>query len=90
MNSVRPDTIVKWVASGIDLGGIPYIACLTCLIYSGLVPQQPPTILSKPSSANPLIASANISGVSSYPPIALGRPAFGYAWTLVVAILESL
>jgi hypothetical protein len=48
---------------------------------SGPVPQHPPTIFTIPSIAYALMLSANISGVSSYPPIAFGSPAFGYAWT---------
>ena len=56
---------------------------------SGVVPQQPPSMLTRPSSAKSLTLSANISGVSSYPPIALGRPALGYEWTKQSAHAES-
>jgi len=50
-------------------------------IWSGVVPQQPPTILSSPERANSARIAAISSGVSSYSPKAFGRPAFGYAQT---------
>ena len=59
-------------------------------MYAGVVPQHPPTILTRPSIANYFIFSPKFSGVSSYPPIAFGSPAFGYACTYVLAILLSL
>lgn len=47
---------------------------LTDPMCSGVVPQQPPTILTNPCSANSAICSAVMSGVSSYSPKVLGRP----------------
>lgn len=43
-------------------------------MWAGVVPQQPPTMLNIPSSANPFKVSAIFSGVSSYSPKVLGRP----------------
>ncbi len=48
-----------------------------CFIWSGVVPQQPPTIFTKPSSAHSSKKCAVCSGCSSYSPIAFGKPAFG-------------
>ena len=46
-------------------------------IWSGVVPQQPPTTLTMPSRAKSATWRAVSSGPSSYSPKALGRPAFG-------------
>ncbi len=46
-------------------------------ICSGVVPQQPPTILSHFFCRNISSTAAISEGVSSYPPNALGRPALG-------------
>ena len=48
---------------------------------AGVVPQHPPTMLSKPAAANSRNTLEVYSGVSSYPPISFGRPAFGYTLT---------
>ena len=44
---------------------------------AGVVPQQPPTTLTKPLCAQSVIRPDISAGVSSYSPIALGSPAFG-------------
>ena len=44
---------------------------------AGVVPQQPPTTFRKPARAHSPRLAAMESGVSSKPPKALGRPAFG-------------
>jgi hypothetical protein len=48
-------------------------------MWSGVVPQQPPTMLTSPSAANSWIRRLVTSGVSSKPVslIGLGRPALG-------------
>ena len=46
-------------------------------MWSGVVPQQPPTIFTNPFSAYSRICSAINSGDSSYWPKAFGKPAFG-------------
>ena len=58
-------------------------------IWSGVVPQHPPTIFSNPLCANSEIIFAIDSGDSSYSPNSLGRPALGYTKTLISAIIES-
>ncbi len=51
---------------------------------SGVVPQQPPTILNKPSLAYWAMISAINSGEWSYSPNALGSPALAYKLTYSV------
>ena len=58
-------------------------------ICSGVVPQQPPTRLTRPRSMKSPRVSAISSGVSSYSPNSLGRPAFGCTLTKVVATLAT-
>ncbi len=50
---------------GIARGGRPCTASAMARIWSGLVPQQPPTRLSRPASANSRRTAAMSSGVSS-------------------------
>ena len=52
-------------------------ASARALIWAGVVPQHPPTMLSQPRSANSRRSADMISGVSSKPPKAFGNPAFG-------------
>ena len=52
-------------------------AWLIARMWSGVVPQQPPSRLTRPLAANSLSNSAVSSAVSSYSPNAFGRPAFG-------------
>jgi 5-methyltetrahydrofolate--homocysteine methyltransferase len=46
-------------------------------ICSGVVPQQPPTMLTMPCSHHSRTWAAVVSGPSSYSPRSLGRPALG-------------
>ena len=46
-------------------------------MWSGVVPQQPPTMLTSPAAANSPTTAAISSGVSSYSPKAFGSPALG-------------
>ncbi|OAV73240.1 hypothetical protein Barb7_02985 [Bacteroidales bacterium Barb7] len=48
-------------------------------ICAGVVPQQPPMILTNPPSMKGLRWAAINSGVSSYVPKLFGNPAFGWA-----------
>ena len=64
-------------ASGTTRGFAPSKVSAISLIWGGVVPQQPPTILTKPLSANSRNCAAMYSGLSSYPPKAFGKPAFG-------------
>ncbi len=54
-------------------------------MWAGVVPQQPPTMFTSPDRANSSSIPAVSSGVSSYPPKAFGRPAFGCEATYVSA-----
>ena len=58
-------------------------------MWAGFVPQQPPTTFRKPARAHSPRLAAIDSGVSSKPPKAFGRPAFGYALTKQGAMRES-
>ena len=55
----------------------PSTARTIARMCSGVVPQQPPTMLTKPLAANSRSMAAVSRGVSSYSPNAFGRPAFG-------------
>jgi hypothetical protein len=48
-------------------------------MWSGVVPQQPPTMLTRPAVANSRSSADVVGGSSSYPVGAsgFGRPAFG-------------
>ena len=58
-------------------------------MWSGVVPQQPPTRFNKPSLENSCSRSAICSGVSSYSPISFGSPALGYTNTGISAIKDN-
>ena len=62
---------------GIFLGSNPSTASAIAFIWSGVVPQHPPTILTYFSSASSLIYPAVIFGSSSYSPKTFGKPALG-------------
>ena len=62
-------------------GAIPCTTSTMALICAGVVPQQPPTILRKPDSANSLMNSAICCAFCVYSPNASGKPAFGCALT---------
>ncbi len=67
--------------SGKGLGAIFFTAFAIAAMCGGVVPQQPPSIFTQPSLAHSATMAAVCSGLSSYSPIALGRPALGYALT---------
>ena len=73
----RPLNCEKLGASTCGRGDTPSTAFAIARMWSGVVPQQPPTRLTKPSLAKPPTSAAVCSGVSSYSPKALGSPAFG-------------
>ena len=70
---------------GVPCAAAPAMAA-TC---SGVVPQQPPTTLTRPDATNSPTTEAMCSGDSSYSPKALGSPAFGWAETKQSARRES-
>ena len=70
--------------------GAPCVdASAIAAMCSGVVPQQPPTMLTSPEVANSPTTRAIASGVSSYSPNALGSPAFGWANTKQSAMREK-
>ncbi len=69
------------LAVGSARGAQSRTASAMALIWAGVVPQQPPTRFKRPSRAKLPITEAMCSGVSSYSPNALGRPAFGCVLT---------
>src|SRR5690606_26184840 len=62
-------------------GGSPRTASAMARIWSGVVPQQPPTRFNSPERANSSRVAAVSSGVSSYSAKAFGSPALGWALT---------
>ena len=72
-----PTTRLPVKSAGTARGGVPSTARAMAAMCSGVVPQQPPRRLTNPLSANSPSSLAVSSGVSSYSPKALGRPAFG-------------
>ena len=58
-------------------GGRPRTAAAIASMCAGVVPQQPPTTLTQPRSANSRTRPAVISGVSGKQPNPSGRPALG-------------
>mmetsp|Transcript_5080 Transcript_5080/g.17048 ORF Transcript_5080/g.17048 Transcript_5080/m.17048 type:complete len:327 (-) Transcript_5080:769-1749(-) len=79
----RPEIFMRGSSGGVGLtrGLMLATSCARALMWSGVVPQQPPRRLTRPRSANWRTSLAKASGVWSYPPIALGRPALGYECT---------
>ena len=70
--------------------GAPWVdASAIAAMCAGVVPQQPPTMLTSPAVANSPTTRAIASGVSSYSPKALGSPAFGWADTKQSAMRDS-
>ena len=73
----RPDSRQAGSMTGGTRGLTPATAAAIRLMWSGVVPQQPPSRLSSPLSANSWTMAAVCSGASSYSPKALGSPALG-------------
>ena len=77
--------------SGIARGGSPWTAFAIARMWSGVVPQQPPTMFNQPCCAQSRSCGARLSGVSGNPVAesGSGSPAFGYVLTRNGAIRES-
>ncbi len=73
----RPDNRSRGSRVAGTRGATPATASAIARMCSGDVPQQPPTTFTSPSRAKSPTVRAICSGVSSYSPNALGRPAFG-------------
>ncbi len=76
-NGSRPDRRSAGTTTAGSRRSRPSTAWAIAAMWAGVVPQQPPRMLTKPASANSLTMPAVSSGVSSYSPNALGSPAFG-------------
>ena len=72
-----PDRRHLATAAGRWRGLRPRTPAAISRMCSGVVPQQPPTMLTSPDSPNSRRISAVSAAPSSYSPKALGRPAFG-------------
>jgi len=78
LKASRPDRRVRGGSSRRGRrGGRSATASAMARMCSGVVPQQPPTMLIQPASAHWRMCPAMNSGLSSYSPNSLGRPALG-------------
>jgi hypothetical protein len=77
LSGSRPDRRSAGRTSGGVRGAASSTAAAMAAVCAGVVPQQPPTRLTKPASANSPSTAAVSAGASSYSPKALGRPALG-------------
>ena len=79
----RPDSLVLTAMSGTTRIGHTDTFAAIAAMCSGVVPQQPPTMLTKPARANSSSKLEVSAGVSSKPVslIGFGRPALGYTQT---------
>ncbi len=73
----RPESRSAGSTSGTTRGALPLLARAIAAMCSGVVPQQPPSRFTSPLAANSSSTAAVWSGVSSYSPNSLGRPALG-------------
>jgi hypothetical protein len=64
-NGSRPLNRVVGAGSGTDRGATPRTAPAICSMCAGVVPQQPPTMLTMPAVANSPISPDVWPGVSS-------------------------
>ncbi len=85
----RPESRSLGSILGVARGLQGATICAMALMCAGVVPQQPPVMLSQPASAQSRMKAAVSSGSSSYSAIALGRPALGCAETRVSAMRAS-
>src|SRR6185437_4369699 len=72
----RPESRSRGATSGTVRGREARTASAIARMWSGVVPQQPPVMLSQPLCAHSRMKPAVSSGCSSYSAIAFGRPAF--------------
>src|SRR3546814_103173 len=76
-NGSSPESLMATDFCGTARGGSPATCFAIWAMCGGVVPQQPPTMLSRPAFAHSSIWPHICSGVSSYSPNSFGRPAFG-------------
>ncbi len=72
-----PESRIAGCGSAGSRGVAPSMTSAMREMCAGVVPQQPPTRLTSPAPVNSLSTVAIWSGVSSYSPNSLGRPALG-------------
>ena len=77
LSLMRSARRIAGACSGTTRGVAPATASATAATWSGVVPQQPPTMLTSPAWANSPTTAAVSEGPSSYSPNALGSPALG-------------
>ncbi len=77
VNGSRPLKRVRGGGDGIRRGATPSTAALIARTWSGVVPQQPPTMFTSPARANSPRNRLVSAGCSSCVPISFGSPAFG-------------
>ncbi len=76
-NGSRPESRSAGTISGTTRAGSPSTTPAMAPMWAGVVPQQPPTMLTRPDSANSCRIAAVSWEASSYSPKALGSPALG-------------
>ena len=81
LNASSPESRHSNDISGIFLGVIPSIVSAMALIWSGVEPQHPPKILTKPDEAHSPTCSLIVGASRSYSPNSFGKPALGCAET---------
>src|SRR5262245_5173912 len=79
VNASCPDSRSQGSTVGTWRGANSLTAAAMALMCAGVVPQQPPTILSQPFAAQSRSCGASVSGVSGNPvgDIGSGSPALG-------------
>jgi hypothetical protein len=65
VNGSRPERRIRGAISGTCRGALPATASAMARMCAGVVPQQPPTTLTSPASANSASMAAVASGLSS-------------------------
>ena len=85
----RPEKRGSFDGPGTRRGGRPATARAMAWVCSGVVPQQPPTRFTRPSSANARRKRLVSAACSSWSPSSFGSPALGWQDTYVDAMFES-
>ena len=89
--SSSPDNHIFGRPTSGSLRGAYFLAASAIAwMCGGVVPQHPPTMLIHPFSKKTELSRAMSAGVSSYPPMAFGRPALQYTSMKHSATFASL
>ncbi len=89
LKASKPESRHSRGMTGISLGVKSLTASAMAWICSGVEPQQPPRILTKPDCAHSPTCWLIVGASKSYSPNSLGKPAFGWAETKVSATRDS-